>query len=54
MVDRLEVCIQTDPAYSALVVQVWTTGLARLTVKIGLSGTGMTDRIVLHSIRQAS
>jgi len=50
----LTLCIETSPAYGELVAQVWSSGHLPVTVKIGLSGDGLTDRTVLYSIQSAS
>jgi hypothetical protein len=50
----LTLCIETSPAYGELVAQVSSSGHSPVTVKIGLSGDGLTDRTVLYSMQRAS
>lgn len=51
---RLTVCPATSPAYSILVLKVVVLGRALpLLVSIGLAGSGMTARAILHSLRAA-
>jgi hypothetical protein len=53
-VNGLTVCVEANPAYGELVAQVWSSGHLPVTLKIGLSGSGRTDRSVFYSMRRAS
>ena len=53
-VNGLTLCIETSPAYGELVAQVWSPDHLPVTVKIGLSAEGLTDRTVLYSMQRAS
>jgi hypothetical protein len=50
-IGTLHACVDASPAYQVLVVQLWTTGRAPVTVKIGLAGSGSTGRTILHSFQ---
>ena len=49
-INSLHVCIDQSPAYGVLVVQVETPGRHLLTLRIGLSGSGINARTILYSI----
>jgi hypothetical protein len=51
-VNGLMVCVNASPAYGELVAQVWSSGHLPVTVKIGLSGGGLTDRSVFYSMHR--
>ena len=53
-VNGMMLCIETSPAYGEFVAQVRSSGHPPVTVKIGLSGDGLTDRTVLYSMQRAS
>ena len=48
----LHVCLNPAPAYGVLVAQVSATGVAVITVKIGMAGNGLVERSVLYSLRR--
>jgi hypothetical protein len=49
----LHVCINPAPAYGVVVAQVSATGIAAITVRIGMAGNGVVERSVLYSLRRS-
>ena len=49
----LHVCLNPAPAYGVLVAHVSATGIAAITVRIGMAGNGLVERSVLYSLRRS-
>jgi len=52
-VNELRLCIRATPDLGLLIVQILSKGVAPVTVKIGMAGSGTTGRILLHSLRRS-
>ena len=52
-IGSLHVCINPTPGYGVLVAQVSATGIAGITVRIGIAGNGLVERSVLYSLRRS-
>jgi hypothetical protein len=52
-IGQLHICLNSMPAYGVLVAQVSATGMAPITVKIGMTGSGMVGRSVLYSLHRS-
>lgn len=46
-------CIRATPDLNLLIVQILTKGVAPVTVKIGMAGSGNFGRTVLDSMRRS-
>jgi hypothetical protein len=48
----LRICFDAAPAYGMLIAQVSASGMAPVTVKIGMYGNGLLSRSVVYSLRR--